>query len=84
VRQVTFYGRDGCHLCADAMVVLERVRAVAPFSLEIIDIESDDRLLSAYLERIPVVAVDGRERFTFFVDEREFLEAVANLSSPGA
>ena len=26
----------------------------------------------AYLERIPVVMIDGRERFELFVDEREF------------
>ena len=30
----------------------------------------------AYLERIPVVAIDGRERFELFVDEREFEDAL--------
>lgn len=82
--RVTFYGRAGCHLCADAMTVLERVRAVVPFSLEIVDIEADADLLMRYLERIPVVAVDGEELFEFFVGEQEFRRAVANLSPPGA
>jgi hypothetical protein len=80
VTAVTFYGRAGCHLCEDALAVLERAHAVVPFQLEIIDIDSDDDLLMRYLERIPVVAVAGQERFEFFVDEREFIEAVANLS----
>jgi glutaredoxin len=71
---VTLYGRPGCHLCDDARAVLERIRADAPFALEEIDIESDDRLLARYLERIPVVALDGEELFDFFVDERGLRE----------
>ena len=34
-----------------------------------VDIEADDELLRRYLERIPVVALDGEELFAFFVDE---------------
>ncbi len=82
MKTVTLYGRPGCHLCEDALAVLERVRARHDFRLEIVDIESDDALLLAYLERIPVVAVDGHERFVFFVDEPELIGAVANLSPP--
>jgi glutaredoxin len=68
LRSVTLYGRPGCHLCDDARAALVTVRAATPFALEEIDIESDDRLLARYLERIPVVAVDGEELFDFFVD----------------
>ena len=66
---VTLYGRPGCHLCDDARVVLERIRETEPFELEEVDIEADDDLLRRYLERIPVIALDGRELFDFFVDE---------------
>jgi glutaredoxin len=69
VKTVTLYGRAGCHLCDEARAVLLRVRAGDPFRLEEIDIESDDALLKRYLERIPVIAVDGEELFDFFVDE---------------
>ena len=34
-----------------------------------IDIETDAALHAAYLERIPVIALDGDELFDFFVDE---------------
>jgi hypothetical protein len=81
-KRVTFYGRAGCHLCDDAMNVLQRVRASHPFQLEVIDIETDDALLLGYLERIPVVAVDGEELFEFFVDEFQLTQAVAILSAP--
>jgi glutaredoxin len=70
VRTVTLYGREGCHLCDDARVALERIGEDTPFALVEVDIESDDRLLARYLERIPVVALDGDELFDFFVDER--------------
>jgi glutaredoxin len=59
------YGRAGCHLCDDARAVLLRIGH--PF--EEVDIEADDELLRRYLERIPVVAVDGEELFDYFVDE---------------
>jgi len=69
--EVVLFGREGCCLCDDARVVLERVRARRPFELRECDIEGDDRLLHAYLERIPVVTIDGVEQFELFVDEAE-------------
>ena len=69
MRTVTLYGRAGCHLCDDARAALERVRATHPFRLVERDIETDDELFKRYLERIPVVALDGEELFDFFVDE---------------
>jgi hypothetical protein len=45
------------------------VRAKATFSLEEVDITSDDDLHRRYLERIPVVTLDGEELFEHFVDE---------------
>lgn len=68
------YTRDGCCLCDDALEVLERVRTSRPFELERTDIGSDERLLTAYLERIPVVTIDGVEAFEFFVDEDAFID----------
>ena len=66
---VTLYGRPGCHLCDDARDALERVRLRTPFAIEEVDITADDRLHMRYLERIPVIAVDGEELFDHFVDE---------------
>ena len=67
-RVVTLYGRPGCHLCDDARAALHAVRATHPFALDERDIEADDATFKAYLERIPVVALDGRELYDFFVD----------------
>ena len=72
--QVVLFGREGCCLCDEAREVLMRVRAQHPFAFEERDIESDDALLHAYLERIPVVTIDGVEAFELFVDETELRE----------
>ncbi|MBO0767190.1 MAG: glutaredoxin family protein [Solirubrobacterales bacterium] len=80
--EVKVYMREGCHLCDQALAVIERVRARHGFALELIDIESDDALMLAYLERIPVVAVDGQERFQFFVDEPGLIRALGIVSAP--
>jgi Glutaredoxin-like domain (DUF836) len=47
--------------------VIEQVRAEIPFELEERDISGDAELERRYRERIPVVAVDGEEAFTYFV-----------------
>jgi len=65
------YTREGCCLCDDAREVLERVRRGRPFSLQEQDIDSDEALLRAYLERIPVITIEGVEAFELFVDESE-------------
>jgi glutaredoxin len=70
--RLVLYSRPGCHLCDDARVVLDRVGE--PF--EEVDIESDDQLLKRYLERIPVVVLDGQELYDFFVDEQDLRRRV--------
>jgi hypothetical protein len=70
-RDVVLYGRDGCCLCDDARALLLRVRAERPFNFSERDIDRDDGLLHRYLERIPVVTIDGAEAFELFVDESE-------------
>lgn len=78
VHRVVLYSREGCHLCDEARAVVLGVRDRHPFSFEEIDIERDDDLLREYGIRIPVVAVDGDERFEISVDAAE-LEALVHM-----
>ncbi len=48
--------------------MLEGIRVEQPFELIERDIEEDQKLLRAYLERIPVITLDGVELFDFVVD----------------
>jgi glutaredoxin len=72
-RTVVLYGREGCCLCDEARELLLAVRERLPFELEERDIDRDDALLRTYLERIPVVTIDGVEVFELFVDEPELV-----------
>lgn len=57
---VRLYGRPGCHLCEEAEQLLRKLTADGPeIALELVDIEADPSLHRAYLERIPVIEIDG-------------------------
>jgi Glutaredoxin-like domain (DUF836) len=57
---ITLFTRPGCHLCDEAREAILALREeLPPFELDEVNIEQDDGLLTRYLERIPVVAVDG-------------------------
>ena len=72
MRRLVLYSRPGCHLCDDARVVLQRIGE--PF--DEVDIDTDDELFKRYLERIPVIALDGEELYDFFVDEQDLRRRV--------
>jgi glutaredoxin len=76
---VTLYGRPGCHLCDDARAALERLRTSHPFALEERDIEQDDELHRRYLERIPVICLDGEELYDYYVDADDLARRLALL-----
>lgn len=60
IPQVLLYGREGCHLCEEALAGLVELHDEGlDFELVQIDIESDDRLHRELLESIPVVEIDG-------------------------
>jgi glutaredoxin len=82
---VTLYGRPGCHLCAEARAVLRGLRdRRGGFRLHEVDIESDDALHRAYLERIPVVALDGEELYDFFVDADDLAARLDRAHGPSS
>jgi hypothetical protein len=72
MRHVVLYSRPDCCLCDTAREVITTVGSRHPsaFVLEERDIETDESLFRAYLERIPVVTIDGEEAFEFAVDEQ--------------
>jgi glutaredoxin len=79
---VVLYGRPGCHLCDEARAVIDRLRGeLPPFDLREVDIDSDDRLLRAFLERIPVVEVDGRIVSELELDAEDLRVALRRASS---
>ena len=66
---VTLYHAAGCQLCERARELVVRVREELPFELEEVDIGGDPELEARYREWLPVVEIDGRRAFVYFVDE---------------
>jgi glutaredoxin len=68
------YTRKNCHLCDVAKEALERVRAQAPFELDTIDVDTDEKWVALYGLEVPVVLVDGKKVAKFRVDEAALLK----------
>ena len=66
--RVVLYSRAGCHLCDVARDVLEAERSRSTFELVEVDVAGDDDLERTYGIRVPVVQIDGEERFEYEVD----------------
>jgi predicted thioredoxin/glutaredoxin len=82
MKSVVLYSRPQCHLCEEAMAEVLGLREEGlRFELEEIDIESDEALHRRYLERIPVVTVDG-ELVSELILDRDALRA--RLDTVGA
>ena len=69
MHKITVMSKPRCHLCEVALKVIEMVIAPrGPVLIEEMDITQDQELLEKYHDAIPVVLVDGKERFRHTVD----------------
>ncbi len=64
-RSVILYTRPGCHLCEDAEKLLRRYGLIP----RLVNIDTDPELTNRYNLTIPVVEIDGKERFRGVVNE---------------
>jgi glutaredoxin len=81
--EVTIYHAEGCHLCERALEQVRQFRDELGYVLREVDITGDDMLEAAYREWIPVVEIDGRRRFTYYVQPDAFRRAVAQAAARG-
>jgi hypothetical protein len=73
--RATLYVREGCHLCAEASVLLDEMLGTDGW--DAVDIETDDDLLLRYAHRIPVLVVDGEERAELVITRPDVQDALA-------
>jgi hypothetical protein len=76
VHRVLLYSRPGCGLCDEAREVILAELERTPFEFREQDVSGDDALELEYGIRIPVVLVDGSERFEIQVDRAALARAV--------
>jgi hypothetical protein len=75
------YSRLRCHLCDDARAVVLAERERTPFVFVERAIDGDDDLERDYGLRVPVIEVDGVERFEYVVDAASFRALLAAIRS---
>ena len=79
---VVLYGRPDCHLCDEARSELERLRRDGlEFELDEVNIEDEDVLHGRFLERIPVVELEGEIVSELFLDARGLRARLDTLSA---
>jgi glutaredoxin len=69
IPRVVLYAGAGCGLCERAKEQLERL--AIPY--ELVDITGDPGLESRYREWLPVLEIDGRRAFVYYLDEAALL-----------
>ena len=80
--RVRLYVRPDCHLCDDARRGLLDLRSEGvDFELEEVNIETDERLHARYLERIPIVEVEGEVISELFLDADGLRARLGTLSA---
>jgi hypothetical protein len=63
---------------------VQEARGEIGFELEVVEIDDDPELESAYREHLPVVEIDGERAFTYFVEPRALRERLlASRRFPG-
>jgi glutaredoxin len=79
MKTLTFYTRENCGLCDEALEVVERVRQKVPFELVLVDLDCDAAIekKSAYDWDIPVIEIDGRKMMKHRVDEARLVRLLA-------
>jgi hypothetical protein len=69
MHKITVMSKPDCHLCEEALAVIQRVvGSHVAVLIEEVDITQDLDLLEKYHDEIPVVLIDGMEQFRLRVD----------------
>ena len=78
---VTVYSRTGCHLCHDAIAVLEEIQSeeVKDFTIEVRLIDGNEELERQYGESIPVILINDQPHDFWRVNPDRFRKALAQL-----
>ena len=69
---VTIYSRTGCHLCEDALRLLQSMQDELNFEIEEILIDGNEELEQLYGGKIPVTHIDGVHHDFWRVDPERF------------
>jgi thiol-disulfide isomerase/thioredoxin len=76
------YSRSYCHLCDDMLEALQALSGEFPFTVEVIDVDSDEALVAQFDELVPVLYIrrdsgDAVPVCNYFLDENKVRSLLA-------
>ncbi|GBG15289.1 glutaredoxin [Novimethylophilus kurashikiensis] len=77
---LTLYGTDSCHLCEEALSIIESCKECADLEIVSIDIAADDSLEMIYGLRIPVLKLEDKE-LNWPFDRQQCLDFLEHLKN---
>jgi glutaredoxin len=72
--EVVVYSKPGCCLCHEVKAKLEALRASYAFNLREANILEDPEAYRRFKEEIPVVFINGKKAFKYYLNEKQFLK----------
>ena len=61
--RIELYTRAGCHLCEEVEAQLRTAQSWYSLEVHVVDVDREDALRARYGDWVPVVVVEGKERF---------------------
>ncbi len=74
--KLTLYINDNCELCDEALQSIELVRQDVDLLLDVVSIAKDDELQKKYMLEVPVLFIDGEQKFQGQITYGELLETL--------
>lgn len=78
--QIQLLGTSGCHLCEVAESIVKRIAPVLGYSIEHVDIATDDALVEQYGMRIPVLTFQQEQELGWPFDEQQLIHWLESLN----
>ena len=78
---ITVLSRSGCHLCAEATIVVAQEAEAAGVDWAEVDVDTDPDLRADFGDLVPVVLVDGVEHAHYRVDPGRLRAALRSRPS---
>lgn len=77
--RVVVYSKPGCHLCEDALRMLQDLRGQFNLAIEEIDITTNRELFKKYFEKIPVLLIDDRVTLAAPITKQDIIRTLSSL-----
>lgn len=77
---VVLYSKPDCRLCEEVKAKLSKLRQTHGFNLRELNILDDPEAFEKFKDEIPVVFINGKKAFKYYLDEDRLLRRISEAS----